>query len=165
MREAGSRSTRNVVGAREHQCRHGRLLRGISEGQEPVRQQRHSAGCRDWHYQLVRHDIWDHDLSAAPILVTLGSGANERDAVVQLTKMGLTFVLDRARGEPTFPVHDLAVPNSDVPGEETWRTQPFPLKPPPLGRIGITEADLTNITPEAREHALREFRNYRWGSI
>lgn len=124
-----------------------------------------ATGERKWHYQVVRHDIWDYDLPAAPILVTLGSGGGERDAVVQLTKMGLTFVLDRDTGEPIFPVYDRPVPSSDVPGEEAWPSQPFPVKPPPLGRIGITEADLTNITPEAREHALREFRKYRSGSI
>ena len=124
-----------------------------------------ATGERKWHYQVVRHDIWDYDLPAAPILVTLRSGGNERDTVVQLTKMGLTFVLDRDTGQPIFPVHDLPVPSSDVPGEEAWATQPFPILPPPLGRIGITEADLTNITPEAREHALREFRKYRSGSI
>lgn len=124
-----------------------------------------ATGERKWHYQVVRHDIWDYDLPAAPILATLRSGGGERDAVVQLTKMGLTFVLDRDTGEPIFPVYDRPVPSSDVPGEEAWPTQPFPVKPPPLGRIGITEADLTNITPEAREHALREFRKYRSGSI
>ena len=122
-------------------------------------------GERQWHYQIVRHDIWDYDLPSAPILVTLRDGSTERDAVVQLTKMGLTFVLDRDTGKPVFPVHDMPVPGSDVPGEETWPTQPFPLKPPPLVRLSITEAGLTNITPEAREFALRKFRKYRSGSI
>ena len=124
-----------------------------------------ATGKRKWHYQVVRHDIWDYDLPAAPILVTLRTADGERDAVVQLTKMGFTFVLDRDTGEPVFPVHDLPVPPSDVPGEEAWPSQPVPLKPPPLARTGITEADLTNITPEAREHATREFRRYRSGSI
>ena len=122
-------------------------------------------GERRWHYQIVRHDIWDYDLPSAPILVTLRDGSTERDAVVQVTKMGLTFVLDRDTGKPIFPVHDMPVPRSDVPGEETWPTQPFPLKPPPLVRLSITEAGLTNITPEARDFALREFRKYRSGSI
>ncbi len=112
-------------------------------------------GERKWHYQIVRHDLWDYDLPAAPILATLRSGDSQRDAVVQLTKMGLTFVLGRDSGGPIFPVHDLPVPSSDVPGEEAWPTQPFPILPPPLGRIRFTEADLTNITPEALEYALR----------
>lgn len=124
-----------------------------------------TTGERQWHYQIVRHDIWDYDLPAAPILATVRRGGELRDVVVQLTKMGLTFVLDRETGEPVFPVQDVPVPASDVPGEETWPTQPIPLKPPPLGRLAITEADLTDITPEARQHALREFRKYRTGSI
>lgn len=124
-----------------------------------------TTGQRKWHYQTVRHDLWDYDNPPAPILVTLRSGATSRDAVVQLTKMGLTFVLDRDTGEPIFPVQDVPVPRSDVPGEEAWPTQPIPLKPPPLVRQAITEADLTNITPEAHEYALQEFRKYRSGSI
>jgi quinoprotein glucose dehydrogenase len=124
-----------------------------------------TTGERKWHYQTVRHDLWDYDNPPAPILVTLRSGATSRDAVVQLTKMGLTFVLDRDTGEPIFPVHDVPVARSDVPGEEAWPTQPLPLKPLPLVRQSITEADLTNITPEAHEYALQEFRKYRSGSI
>src|SRR6266481_3265940 len=124
-----------------------------------------TTGQRKWHYQTVRHDLWDYDNPPAPILVTLKSGATSRDAVVQLTKMGLTFVLDRDTGEPIFPVQDVPVPRSDVPGEGAWRTQPIPLKPPPLVRQAITEADLTNITPEAHEYALKEFKKYRSGSI
>ena len=83
-------------------------------------------GQRKWHYQTVRHDIWDYDNPPAPILVTLTSGGTSRDAVVQLTKMGFTFVLDRDTGEPLFPVEDVPVPRSTVPGEETWPTQPIP---------------------------------------
>ncbi|CAN5806318.1 hypothetical protein BH24ACI4_BH24ACI4_04700 [soil metagenome] len=124
-----------------------------------------TTGERKWHYQTVRHDIWDYDNPPAPILVTLTTGGKPRDAVVQLTKMGFTFVLDRDTGEPLFPVHELPVPRSTVPGEETWPTQPVPVKPPPLVRQAITEADLTNITPEARELALKEFRKYVSGPL
>lgn len=124
-----------------------------------------TTGERKWHYQTVHHDIWDYDNPPTPILVTLRTGSTSRDAVVQLTKMGLTFVLDRDTGEPIFPVQEVPVPRSDVPGEDPWPTQPIPLKPPPLARQAITEADLTNITPEAREYALQEFRKYRSGSI
>jgi len=124
-----------------------------------------NTGQRKWHYQTVRHDIWDYDNPPAPILVTLRSSNTSRDAVVQLTKMGLVFVLDRQTGQPIFPVQDVPVPPSDVPGEAASPTQPIPLKPPPLVRQAITEADLTNVTPEAREYALQEFRKYRSGSI
>jgi quinoprotein glucose dehydrogenase len=124
-----------------------------------------TTGKLKWHYQTVRHDLWDYDNPPAPILVTLRSGNTSRDAVVQLTKMGLTFVLDRETGQPIFPVHDVPTPRSDVPGEEASPTQPMPLLPPPLVRQAITEADLTNISPEAHAYALQQFRKYRSGSI
>jgi quinoprotein glucose dehydrogenase len=124
-----------------------------------------TTGERRWHYQTVRHDIWDYDNPPAPILVTLRTGNTSRDAVVQLTKMGLTFVLDRDTGQPLFPVHEVPVPRSTVPGEQAAPTQLIPLKPQPLVRQSLTEADLTSITPEARAYALKEFRRYRSGPI
>jgi quinoprotein glucose dehydrogenase len=122
-------------------------------------------GERKWHFQTVRHDIWDYDNPPAPILVTIGSGPNAKDAVVQLTKMGYTFVLDRDTGKPLFPVQEIPVPRSGVPGEETSPTQIVPLKPQPLVRQNLTEADLTNITPEAHAKALADFRRYASGPI
>lgn len=124
-----------------------------------------ATGERKWHYQTVHHDIWDYDNPPAPILVTLARGKEHRDAVVQLTKMGLTFVLDRETGEPLFPVEEIPVPPSRVPGEEAWPTQPFPLKPPPLVRLSLHEADLTSVTPESRASALEQFRKYETGAI
>jgi quinoprotein glucose dehydrogenase len=124
-----------------------------------------TTGERKWHYQTVRHDIWDYDNPPAPILVTIRTGATARDAVVQLTKMGFTFVLDRDTGQPLFPVQEVAVPRSTVPGEETSPTQRFPIKPRPLVRQSLSEADLTNITPEAHARALNEFRKYVSGSM
>jgi quinoprotein glucose dehydrogenase len=124
-----------------------------------------TTGELKWHYQTVRHDIWDYDNPAAPILATLTVGNSSKDVVVQLTKMGFTFVLDRDTGQPLFPVQDVPVPRSTVPGEETWPTQPIPRKPPALVRQSLTEADLTNITPAAREYAVKEFKKYRSGSI
>src|SRR5918994_6883756 len=115
-------------------------------------------GERKWHFQTVRHDIWDYDNPPAPILVTIGSGPTTKDAVVQLTKMGFTFVLDRDTGKPLFPVQEIQVPRSGVPGEEAWPTQPFPLKPPPLVRLSLDEADLTKVTPESYASALTQFR-------
>jgi quinoprotein glucose dehydrogenase len=124
-----------------------------------------TTGERKWHYQTVRHDVWDYDNPPAPILVTLRTGNSSRDAVVQLTKMGLTFVLDRETGQPLFPVQEVAVSGSTVPGEETSPTQLIPLKPPPLVRQSLTEADLTAITPEAHAYALKQFRKYQSGPI
>ncbi|MPY90180.1 MAG: DUF1080 domain-containing protein [Luteitalea sp.] len=124
-----------------------------------------TTGERKWHYQTVHHDIWDYDNPPAPILVALRKGDTSRDAVVQLTKMGFTFVLDRDTGQPLFPVQELPVPRSTVPGEETSPTQPIPLIPQPLVRQSLTEAGLTNITPEAHAHALKAFRKYLSGPI
>ena len=124
-----------------------------------------NTGKLKWHYQTVHHDLWDYDNPPAPVLVTVKSNGTARDAVVELTKMGLVFVLDRDTGKPVFPVEEVSEPPSDVPGEQTSPTQPFPLKPPPLTRQAITEADLTNITPEAHASVLERFRRYRSGSI
>jgi quinoprotein glucose dehydrogenase len=121
-------------------------------------------GERRWHYQTVHHDIWDYDNPPAPILVTVTPpGGTPRDVVVQLTKMGFVFVLDRDTGQPIFPVDEVPVPASTVPGEEAAPTQPVPRRPVPLARQTITEADLTNVSPESHAYALREFRRYRSG--
>lgn len=122
-------------------------------------------GERIWHYQTVHHDIWDYDNPSAPILITIGNGKEKKDAVVQLTKMGLVFVLDRETGEPLFPTLETPVPKSQVEGEETWPTQPIPTKPLPLSRQGITEADLTTISPESNEYARKKFNNYMSASL
>lgn len=124
-----------------------------------------TTGERKWHYQTVHHDIWDYDNPPAPILLTITKDGQPRDAVVQLTKMGYTFVLDRDTGESLFPVAEVPVPKSTVPGEEAYPTQPVPLKPAPLNRQGMTEADISNITPETREYVLKEFRKYVAGPL
>ena len=120
-------------------------------------------GERKWHYQTIHHDLWDYDNPSAPILATVTDKKTKRDVVVQLTKMGLTFVLDRDTGAPIFPVVELPVPSSDIPGEETSPTQPFPLKPPPLNRLQVTEADLLDITPEYKAKALALFQGLKAG--
>jgi len=122
-------------------------------------------GKRIWHYQTVHHDIWDYDNPSAPVLVTLKNGESTKDAVVQFTKMGLTFVLDRETGEPLFSVEEVGVPESTIEGEEAWPTQPIPLKPPPLGNLGITETDLTRISPSAHKSALATFSKLIAGSM
>jgi quinoprotein glucose dehydrogenase len=110
-----------------------------------------------WHYQLVHHDIWDYDPPAAPALVTLHRTGKEIPAVVQVTKMGLIFILDRRTGIPIYPVVERPVPVSDVPGEASSPTQPIPEKPPALSRSTMTADDLTNITPESRSECSAMF--------
>ncbi|MCG2589816.1 pyrroloquinoline quinone-dependent dehydrogenase [Rhodohalobacter sp. WB101] len=116
-----------------------------------------------WHYQVVHHDLWDYDLPAPPNLVTIEQNGREIDALAQVTKHGFVFVLDRETGEPIFPIEERAVPQSNIDGEESWPTQPFPVKPEPFVRQHISEDDLTNISPEAREFALQRYRelNYK----
>jgi len=110
-----------------------------------------------WYYQMVHHDIWDYDLPAPPNLVNVRREGREIPAVVQVTKMGFVFALDRLTGKPLFPVEERPVPQSKVPGEATWPTQPFPIKPPPLARISITRDDITTVTPESHKYCLENF--------
>jgi glucose dehydrogenase len=110
-----------------------------------------------WYRQLVHHDIWDYDPPAQPSLVTVRRGGREIPAVAQVTKMGLVFVFDRLTGEPLFPIQERPVPLSHVPGEESWPTQPFPVKPPPLVRTALTPDDFTSVTPESRRYCLENF--------
>src|SRR5439155_4613639 len=96
-----------------------------------------------WYYQLVHHDIFDYDVAAPPALIEIKRNGRTIPAVAQITKMGLLFILDRMTGKPVFGVEECPVPKSDVPGEESWPTQPFPLKPPPLARMSLTAGDMT----------------------
>lgn len=112
-------------------------------------------GERQWHFQTLHHDLWDHDLPIHPTLVRVRRDGELRDAVAQVTKTGYVFVLDRDTGEPLFEVEERPAPPSDVPGEQAWPTQPVPVAPPPLCRTAFTDADVTRRTPEV-EAAVRE---------
>jgi quinoprotein glucose dehydrogenase len=83
-------------------------------------------GRRLWHYQIIHHNLWDWDLPAQPNLISWHRNGREVPAVAQITKMGFLFVFDRVTGEPLNGIEERAVPQTDVPGEETWPTQPFP---------------------------------------
>lgn len=124
-----------------------------------------NTGERVWHYQTVHHDLWDMDNPSAPVLVTVDEDGKKRDLVVQFTKMGFTFVLDRESGKPVFDTPEVKVPPSTVPGEEAWPTQPIPVRPPPLNRLALTEADLTRISPEAYKKAKAKFDQYAKGPL
>src|SRR5262245_24207599 len=119
-------------------------------------------GLPKWHFQTVHHDLWDYDLAAPPVLVTVEHGGRMVDAVAQATKHGFVFVLDRETGAPLFPVEERPVPPSDVPGERAWPTQPVPLAPPPLVSQRLDEEDLYASTPghlAACRARLAELRN------
>ena len=111
-----------------------------------------ATGKLRWYFQMVHHDIWDYDMPAQPALITVRREGREIPAVAQVTKMGFVFILDRLTGKPLFPVEERPVPESNVPGEAAWPTQPFPLKPPPLVRQTFSETDLSGVTKESRKY-------------
>jgi quinoprotein glucose dehydrogenase len=120
-------------------------------------------GKHVWHFQAVKHDVWDRDFPAPPALVTVMHDGHLIDAVAQITKSGYVFVLDRETGKPLFPVEFRSVPASDVDGEVTAKMQLFPLKPPPFARQAFTEDLVTNRTPEAHAAVLARLRKLRSG--
>ena len=120
-----------------------------------------ATGRRVWHFQVVRHDIWDRDFPSPPTLVTVRHAGRRIDAVAQATKHGALFLFDRQTGQPLFPIEERSVPASTVEGEVTAATQPFPVKPAPFSRQRLTEDMLTTRTPEAHAWALVQFRAFR----
>lgn len=117
-----------------------------------------STGRRLWHFQAVHHDLWDYDLPTPPVLARLERDGRVIDCVVQPTKMGHLFVLDRVTGEPLFPIEELPVPQSDLAGEVSYPTQPFPPKEFRLVPQGFTTNDVTDLNPAAREFVLNELK-------
>jgi quinoprotein glucose dehydrogenase len=107
-----------------------------------------STGKLVWYQQLVHHDLWDWDVSGAPTLFDVKRDGKTIPAVAEFSKQGLLFMFDRTNGKPVFGMEERPVPQTDVPGEETSPTQPYPLKPPPLAPMSITKDDLYNLTPE-----------------
>ena len=108
-------------------------------------------GKRLWHFQMVHHDVWDYDNATAPKLLTVRHEGRSVDIVAQAGKQGFLWVFDRTTGEPLWPIEERPVPKSDMPGEETWPTQPFPTKPPPFARQKFTADDVNPyLSPEDR---------------
>lgn len=107
-----------------------------------------------WYFQTTHHDLVDADLAGAPILIDVVRNGRKIPAVAEVTKLNMVFILDRLTGKPLYPVEERPVPKSDVPGEQAWPTQPFTVKPPPLGRLSITRDEITNVTPESRAYCL-----------
>jgi quinoprotein glucose dehydrogenase len=118
-------------------------------------------GERIWHFQEVKHDIWDRDFPAPPVLLTVKHEGKEVDAVAQTTKQGFVYLFDRTNGRPLFPIEYKKYPASDVPGEVAATEQPLPAKPAPFARQRLTEDMLTTRTPEVHESALERFRKFR----
>ncbi|MFN3326578.1 MAG: pyrroloquinoline quinone-dependent dehydrogenase [Bryobacteraceae bacterium] len=124
-----------------------------------------NTGKRIWHFQTIHHDVWDYDLPAQPALITITDRGRKIEAVAQVTKMGFVYFFDRITGKPLFPVEERPISKSDVPGEELWPTQPYPLKPPPLNRQAFTEDQITDISPEAHAYVRKIWESTRAGNM
>ena len=124
-----------------------------------------TTGERVWHYQTVHHGIWDYDPPAAPVLVDLVVDGQEIPAIALITKQTFTFVLDRQTGEPVWPIEERPVAQTNVPGERTAPTQPFPTRPPPYDRQGVDPDDLIDFTPELRAEAEEILAQLHYGPL
>ena len=122
-------------------------------------------GVRKWHFQVAHHPIWDYDLSSAPILADITVNGKAIKAVALPSKEAFLYVFDRVTGVPVWPIEERPVPQSDVPGEKTSPTQPFPTRPPAYARQAITVDELIDFTPQMRAEALELVKQYRMGPM
>jgi quinoprotein glucose dehydrogenase len=113
-------------------------------------------GKRIWHFQTVHHDIWDSDDATAPKLLTVRHNGQNIDAVAEVSKQGFVWVFNRVTGEPLWPIEERPVPQTDMPGEQTWPTQPFPTMPPPFARQKFTVDDLSPFLDDQERARFRE---------
>jgi glucose dehydrogenase len=118
-----------------------------------------------WYYQMIHHDIWDWDNPTSPILMDLVVDGKPIKAVAQITKQSFVYTFDRANGKPVWPIEERPVGKTDVPGEVTSPTQPFPTKPPAFDRQGFTDDDLIDFTPALRAEAVEGTKAFRKGPI
>src|SRR5690606_11775338 len=118
------------------------------------------SGKLNWYYQTVYHDLWDRDVSCQPNLSTIDFEGKKVDVVIQATKDGLLYVLDRDTGVSLYPVEERPVPTEGLPGEEAWGVQKFPLKPEPFSNQVLTESDLTQLSEESNRFVKDQFKNY-----
>jgi quinoprotein glucose dehydrogenase len=120
-------------------------------------------GKRKWHYQMVHHDIWDYDTPMAPNLLDIRINGRVRKIVAQTTKQGFVYTFDRETGEPIWPINEMPVEQTDVPGEQTSATQPIPSRPAPYAQQGLVESDLIDYTPAIKQAALTLAQKCRMG--
>ncbi|WP_423925013.1 PQQ-binding-like beta-propeller repeat protein [Candidatus Palauibacter sp.] len=113
-----------------------------------------ATGERVWHYKMVHHDIWEYDTVGPPVLGRIHVDGRPIDAVMQASKTAFLYTFDRRTGEPVWPIEEVEVPQSEVPGEATSPTQPIPSRPAAFDRQGVTPEDVIDFTPEIRERAL-----------
>jgi glucose dehydrogenase len=123
------------------------------------------SGKRVWHFQMAHHGVWDYDLPAAPNLIDIKVNGKSIKAVAQMSKQGFCYVFDRVTGKPVWPIEEKPVPQSTAPGEKLSPTQPFPTKPAPVDRRGMTKDDVIDFTPELRKEALAILEKYNYGPL
>src|SRR6516225_4540525 len=116
-------------------------------------------GKLKWYLQAVHHDLWDYDLPPQPTLIDVIKDGQKIPALIQGSKMGLIFILDRRTGKAIFGMEERPVPKGDVPGEWYSPTQPFPLKPPQLARATWRPEEITKFTPEQQKYCEDLFQN------
>ncbi len=124
-----------------------------------------ATGERAWHFQMVHHDIWNYDTPTAPILLDVTTESGPTPVVAQATKQGYVYAFNRATGEPVWPIEEVPMPASTVPGELLSETQPIPTRPAPFEYVGSSEELLTDFTPEIRMQALEAVSNFIMGPV
>ncbi len=124
-----------------------------------------ASGERAWHYQLVRHDIWNYDTPTAPVLLDVTIDGEAVPIVVQTTKQNFAYTFNRETGEPIWPIEEVEVPPSEMSGEKLSATQPFPTRPAPYGMQGLTYDDLIDFTPTLRERAIEALKDHKIGPL
>jgi quinoprotein glucose dehydrogenase len=122
-------------------------------------------GRRVWHYQLIHHDVWDWDIPTGPVLLDVMHNGRRVKAIAQVTKQAFTYVFNRETGEPLWPIEERAVPQSNVPGEKSSATQPFPTKPAAFDYQGYSPDILADFTPAIKAEALQMVQRYNLGPI
>ena len=122
-------------------------------------------GIKRWHFQIVHHGVWDYDPASEPTLIRVQRDGRDVDAVALAGKTGFVYAFERETGMPLWPIEERPVPVSDVPGEQVSSTQPFPTKPRPFARQGLSEADLADFTPEVAALARAAVQDYRFGPL
>ena len=122
-------------------------------------------GKEKWHFQFIHHEIWDYDMSSAPLLMDINVNGKSIKAVAEPSKMGYLYVFDRITGKPVWPIPERKVEKGDAPGEWYSPTQPIPTKPAPYARTGVSENELIDFTPDLKKRALEIVKNYKMGPI
>jgi quinoprotein glucose dehydrogenase len=112
-----------------------------------------------WYFQGVHHDTWDYDFEAAPVLMEITREGRKIPALAEVSKQGFVYILDRRDGKPVFGMEERPVPKGDVPGEEYWPTEPFPVKPPPLARMSFKPEEIARVTPEQEKFCTELYRS------